>query len=73
MDYDSNKLAKFLSYTVTWIRRLYTLQIALLAFAQIAYVIIFYKEVGHLYDYLFISGLILNEKPAYAVRYFHSK
>lgn len=48
---------------VSWSVKLYTLQLAALAFTQISYVINYLKANPTLYRGMFLSGLILNDKP----------
>lgn len=49
VDFNAHKFEYIMESAVLWIRRLYTLQIALLAFAQIIYVLNWYKSMGDLY------------------------
>ena len=56
-----------IKHAVFWSRRLYTLQLGLLALTQIAPIIEPIKESESLYNFMFVSGFILNSEPAYAV------
>lgn len=48
---------------VSWSVKLYTLQLACLAFTQISYVINYIKANPTLYRAMYLSGLILNDNP----------
>ena len=56
---------------VVWSVRLYTFQLAILATSHIAAVMAWYKQHETVYKAMFLSGLILNDEPAFNVIKFY--